>query len=128
MRRFDHIDLRVPDLEAVREFYTRLLPVLGFTQDMKIPDWISFSAELCGDKTASSFFGVTEDKSHVAGLNRIAFWADSNAEVDAIAEILHRLGAKDIDGPEVYEEPGYYALFFEDPAGNKFEVCHRTSN
>lgn len=128
MRRFDHIDLRVPDLEAVREFYTRLLPVLGFTQDMGIPDWISFASELCRDKTASEFFGVTEDKNHVPGPNRIAFWAGSNAEVDAIAEILHRIGARNIEGPEVYEDPSYYALFFEDPAGNKFEVCHRTRN
>ena len=23
--------------------------------------------------------------------------------------------------------PGYYAVFFEDPDGNKLEVCHRES-
>lgn len=128
MRRFDHIDLRVPDLEAVREFYIRLLPVLGFTQDMSIPDWISFSSELLDGQTASEFFGVTGDPNHVPGPNRIAFWAGSPEEVDAIGEVLHRIGAQNIEGPELYDEPGYYAVFFEDPGGNKFEVAHRTQN
>ena len=36
-------------------------------------------------------------------------------------------GARNIEGPEVYEEPGYYAVFFEDPDGNKLEVCYRTA-
>ena len=56
---------------------------------------------------------------------RIAFWAESREEVDRIAEIARAAGAKNIEGPELYEEPGYYAVFFEDPDGNKLEVCHR---
>ena len=42
MRRFDHIDLRVPDLASVREFYGALLPRLGFTEDMNIPGWLQY--------------------------------------------------------------------------------------
>jgi catechol 2,3-dioxygenase-like lactoylglutathione lyase family enzyme len=128
MRRFDHIDLRVPDLEAVREFYIRLLPVLGFTQDMEIPDWISFASEPLDGQTATEFFGVTGDASHVANGSRIAFWAGSREEIDAIGVVLHRIGARNIEGPEVYEDPWYYAVFFEDPAGNKFEVAYREKN
>lgn len=39
---------------------------------------------------------------------------------------LQKLGAADIDGPEEYD--GYYATFFEDPDGNKYEVCYLTKH
>lgn len=30
-----------------------------------------------------------------------------------------------MEGPMPYE-PGYYAVFLEDPCGNRLEICHRT--
>jgi len=60
----------------------------------------------------------------VANENRIAFWAESNGEVDRLAGFALNAGARNVEGPMLYE-PGYYAVFFEDPCGNRFEVCHR---
>jgi catechol 2,3-dioxygenase-like lactoylglutathione lyase family enzyme len=124
-RRFDHIDLRVPDLDLVSDFYRKLLPVLGFKQDLTVPDWLQYYAE--GDG-ATEFFGVTESRTHVSNENRIAFWASSIDEVNGIARLLREIGARNIEGPDYEDSPAYYAVFFEDPAGNRLEVCHRSKN
>jgi predicted lactoylglutathione lyase len=122
MRRYDHVDLRVRNLPAARSFYEMLLPALGFDHDANIEGWIQF--ENSSEEGAVEFFGVTESAHHKANECRIAFWASSNAEVDRLAQIVRRAGGSNIEGP-AYETPNYYALFFEDPSGNRFEICHR---
>jgi catechol 2,3-dioxygenase-like lactoylglutathione lyase family enzyme len=123
-RRYDHIDLRVRSLAEARSFYETLLPALGFTRDVRIEHWLQFEA--AGADGATEFFGVTESSRHVANECRIAFWADSPREVDRLAEIIIRAGARNVEGPGYHEGPGYYAVFFEDPSGNRLEICHRT--
>jgi catechol 2,3-dioxygenase-like lactoylglutathione lyase family enzyme len=123
-RRYDHIDLRVRNLAEARPFYETLLPALGFTRDVRIEHWLQFEA--AGADSATEFFGVTESSRHVANECRIAFWADSPSEVDRLAEIIVRAGARNVEGPGYHEGPGYYAVFFEDPSGNRLEICHRT--
>jgi len=125
-RRYDHIDLRVRNLSEARPFYEMLLPALGFTREAKIEGWLQFEA--AGADGATEFFGVTESPQHVANECRIAFWADSISEVDSLAEIAVSAGARNVEGPMMYEAPHYYAVFFEDPCGNRFEVCYRTTN
>lgn len=124
-RRFDHIDLRVPDLAAAEPFYRALLPALGFTREGHIGGWIQYIAEESG--TITEFFGVTEDPNHQPNRNRIAFWVETHAAVDRLALFLEKIHARRIEGP-LYEDPGYYAVFFEDPFGNRLEICHRTRN
>ena len=121
MRRFDHIDLRVPDLEKATPFYGQLLPALGFTRKVYVDGWLQFEASEGG---ITEFFGVTESTNHVPNENRIAFWAESHEYVDQLAEVARKAGALKMEGPMPYE-PGYYAVFFEDPWGNRLEVCHR---
>jgi predicted lactoylglutathione lyase len=119
----DHIDLRVPNLSAVRPFYATLLPALGFTRDASNEIWFQLAAE---DRSRQQeFFGITESPRHIPNETRIAFWAESTAEVDRLAEIVRRAGARNIEGPGYDEGPGYYAVFFEDPCGNRLEICHR---
>jgi hypothetical protein len=48
--------------------------------------------------------------------------------VDAFVPLLRELGAQNIEGPGDDEGPGYYAIFFEDPFGNRLEICHRAAN
>lgn len=124
-RILDHIDLRVRDLKRAREFYGKLLPQLGFTCDRSDAECGTFYA-VGGDK-ASEFFAFNEDRQHVPNETRIAFWGDTREEVDRIARILPEIGAKNIEGPAVEPQysPGYYACFFEDPDGNKLEICCR---
>jgi len=123
-RRYDHIDLRVRSLAEARPFYEALLPALGFTRDVGIESWLQF--ETAGAGSSTEFFGVTESSRHAPNECRIAFWADSTSEVDRLAEIVIRAGARNVEGPGFHEGPGYYAVFFEDPSGNRLEICHRS--
>jgi predicted lactoylglutathione lyase len=101
-RILDHIDLRVKNIDRARAFYAKLLPALGFTCDRS-------------------------DANHQPNETRIAFWAESRAEVDRLAEFVRQIGGQNVDGPQLEPQysPGYYACFFEDPDGNKLEICHR---
>jgi predicted enzyme related to lactoylglutathione lyase len=120
-RRFDHIDLRVPVLEQAEPFYGLLLPALGFTRKVEVEGWLQFEAN---DGEIAEFFGVTESDAHAPNENRIAFWAESNDLVDHLADVARKAGARKMEGPMRYEA-GYYAVFFEDPWGNRLEVCYR---
>jgi predicted lactoylglutathione lyase len=125
-RHFDHIDLRVRRLSDVRQFYLTLLPTLGFTRKVEVEGWLQFEA--IESDGATEFFGVTESSHHVPNECRVAFWAESTGEVDRVADIALRAGARKIEGPGYDEGPGYYAVFFEDPSGNRLEICHRTKD
>ncbi|MNK65384.1 Glyoxalase-like domain protein [compost metagenome] len=126
MNRFGHVDLRVTNLEQAFPFYRTLAFQLGYTREFHGPTWKGFVAE--GDLPQASYLSVTEDPTHQPNANRIAFWAASPEEVDAIAAALKMAGAQAIEGPgAVTEIPGtYYAVYFEDPCGNRFEIYTRT--
>lgn len=124
-RLFDHIDLRVNNYQRAMRFYEQLLPALGFTCNRSDATWATFYS--VGPDKPSEFFGFTEDPDHNPNGTRISFWADNRTEVDRIAELVAKIGGKALEGPEVCEEysAGYYAFFFEDPDGNKLEICCR---
>jgi len=126
-RCFDHIDLRVKDLNVARKFYGKFLPQLGFAYESPGDDFHTFYAARGGGP--SEFFGFTEDTNHRPNGTRIAFWADTRDEVDRVARLVREAGGKALEGPEVCVDysPGYYAFFFEDPDGNKLEICCRES-
>lgn len=121
-RLFDHVDLRVNDLEAAGRFYRRFLPLLGFTVRVEIEGWIQFEAP---GEPAREFFGLTEDRAHRPNRTRICFWADSIERVNAWAAQIRDYGALNLEGPG-FESPTYYAVYFDDPSGNALEICHRT--
>ena len=122
MRRlYDHIDLRVASLARVTPFYEALLPALGFERKATVDGWLQYEA---ADSEITAFFGVTELPGHIPNECRIAFWAETNARVDALAALAVLHGAGNVEGPMHYA-PGYYAVFFEDPCGNRMEICHR---
>ena len=58
-------------------------------------------------------------------LHHLAFRAESRAEVDRLHSELKGIGATIVSPPREYPEytpPGYYALFFKDPEGIKYEI------
>jgi predicted lactoylglutathione lyase len=124
-RRLDHIDLRVKDFKRAMKFYQRLLPEIGFISDRSDEIWGTFYS--AGKDIPSDFFGFTEDRDHQPNGTRISFWADTRDEVDRIAKLVREIGGKNLEGPEICADysPGYYAFFFEDPDGNKLEICCR---
>ena len=127
IRLFDHLDLRVRDLREAEPFYRVVLPPLGFPVRGTAPHCIYFEAKR--DHPKPEFIALIEDKKHIANGTRIAFWCDTKTGVDRFATLLAASGAKNIEGPEFCPEytPTYYAVYFEDPCGNKFELCCRTA-
>jgi catechol 2,3-dioxygenase-like lactoylglutathione lyase family enzyme len=121
---FGHIDLRVASMVEALPFYETLLPALGFTQRYDSPEWKVFATT--EPPPSSSYIGITESAGHAPNENRIAFWAPDAAEVDRLASVVAAAGARDVSGPKAMPYgPGYYAVYFADPGGNRFEVYHR---
>jgi len=126
-RLFDHIDLRVSSLAANRGLFDTFFPALGFSQVHSGEGWVSYSVP--GDHQSEPFIQADEMPGHRGNANRFAFWADTEEEVDRLGGILRDAGAQVLEGPEYCHDytPGYYAVFFEDADGNKWEVCCRTA-
>jgi catechol 2,3-dioxygenase-like lactoylglutathione lyase family enzyme len=124
LNRFGHIDLRVSDIDVAAGFYEALLPALGFTLRFHGESWKVWATE--DPLPATAYFGITEEPTHVANANRIAFSVESPAEVDRLAEVAREAGATELSGPKPMPYgPGYYAVFFADPSGNRLEIYVR---
>ena len=106
-------------------FYEALLPQLGFTRTRHGDGWMVFGAE--GEFPSVPYFGFTEERDHRPNATRIAFWVASRQEVDRLAAVVKASGALNLSGPRDCPEYSstYYAAFFEDPCGNKLEICFR---
>jgi catechol 2,3-dioxygenase-like lactoylglutathione lyase family enzyme len=121
---FGHIDLRVSNIDAALAFYDALLPALGFTERYHGDAWKVWATT--DPPPSAVYFAMTEEKTHVANDNRIAFSVGSAAEVDRLAEIARHAGAAELSGPKPMPYgPGYYAAFFADPSGNRLEIYVR---
>lgn len=122
---FSHIDLRVPSYHLALPFYERLLPALGFVRTFHSERWRVFAAE--GDLPSAAYFAITEDANFRPNQNLIGFWGADRAAVDAIARLVAEAGGVVTDGPRLMPiSPDYYAVYFEDPVGNAYEMVHRT--
>ena len=97
-RLFDHIDLRVKNREIAQRFYAQVLPAIGFTADKSGEEWGQFQP---AGKTPVEFFAFDEEADHKPNANRIAFWAESRAAVDKVAEVVRKAGGKNVEGPEL---------------------------
>ena len=109
----------------MRDFYVKFLPTVGFPEIEENAEWIGFSAKR--DEPKPEFVGVIGDREHKPNATRLAFWAETREEVDRLAKVVRAAGGKNVEGPMLNPEygPDYYAMFFEDPGGNRLEVCCR---
>lgn len=119
----DHLDMRVRNLAQARTFYDPFCAALGLTTIHVDELWISYGAP---DATLP-FLAIDADPHFVAGSSRIALRGSTRDDVDRISEVARTSGARQYEPPQVCQEysAGYYASFFEDPDGNRYEICHR---
>ena len=127
---FNHLDLRVVDMGLALPFYQSLLPALGFTHGGSHHEptgvqWQVFALSEGKDRP-SQFVAIIEDKSHKPNRNCIAFYVETRDGVDEVGEIVKAAGGRSIEGPEFCPEyrETYYAVFFEDPSGNRLEAVN----
>ncbi len=117
-------------------FYDKFLPVLGFDIQNKVSAVIEEHEFHVVEYTHPRLtFAITSPRSAFAGdtihrrkpgaLHHLAFKAESRAEVDRLHCELNGIGATIVSPPREYPEytpSGYYALFFKDLEGIKYEI------
>lgn len=130
-----HLALVVTDLPAAIEFYDAILGFLGYAQ-VQVPEATQVLMKTRLVAYASPHGSITVRPSkpafaamkfhrEAAGLNHFAFAAASRADVDAMHAKLREIGATVLDPPADYEYfPEYYAVYFTDPDGIKFEFAY----
>ena len=124
-RVFDHLDFRVGDVPHAKPFYDAMLRLFGMRGKVQ-EDGSVIYLRIKGGRVEEAF-ALLEDRAHRPNGTRVAFGAAAPQDVDRIAERLREAGAQRAEGPEFCPEigPNYYAFFFEDAEGNKFEVVCR---
>ena len=140
--RIDHIQITVKDMGVAVPFYDRLMPLLGFDPQRKASAVIDahefhvveYTHPLLAFAITSPRPALAHDTVHrrkPGSLHHLAFRADSRGEVDRLHTAVREIGATIVSPPCEYPEytpAGYYAFFFKDPDGIKFEiVCHAES-
>lgn len=121
-----HVELYVRDLEVSRGFWAWLLERLGYKL---FQEWDCGFSYLLGE-TYIVFVQVEERFLDVpyhrcrAGLNHLAFHAESREFVDAITAELRQKGVTILyeDKHPFASGEDYYAVFFEDPDRMKVEI------
>jgi len=136
---FDHLDVRVRSLAAVEGFYDALMPLLNLplktvshvdaagnwheADDDERPYNVVEYYETGVPGVASHFVGFIEDPGMHPVSTRIAFRVESAAALVAWETTLRDMGARNIETSDEMED--YPAIFFEDPAGTRLELCAR---
>ncbi len=132
----DHMEVTVGDMRTAVPFYDRLLPLLGFDLKRRSEAVIeqhekhvvSYEHPCMGFAITSPlgvFAGEAINRRKPGSLHHLAFRAPSRAEVDRLHLELKAIGAEIVSPPREYPEytpAGYYALFFKDPEGIKYEI------
>jgi catechol 2,3-dioxygenase-like lactoylglutathione lyase family enzyme len=131
----DHIQITVKDMNVAVAFYDKFLPLLGFDIQNKVSAVITehdfYVVEYTHPRLAFAitsprkiFIDDTIHRRKPGALHHLAFKAESRAEVDRLHIELQEIGATIVNAPKLYPEygPDYYALFFKDIEGIKYEI------
>jgi catechol 2,3-dioxygenase-like lactoylglutathione lyase family enzyme len=132
----DHIQITVRDLAQAIQFYDRLMPLLGFKLEKRtratVPEHDFEVVEYSHPRIA---FAITSPRRafraeeihrrRPGSLHHLAFRAKSRDEVNELHLKVAGIGAVIVSSPREYPQyspAGYYAFFFKDPEGIKYEI------
>jgi catechol 2,3-dioxygenase-like lactoylglutathione lyase family enzyme len=139
----DHIQITVRDLAVAVEFYDRLMPLLGFdpekrtrariaTHDFEVVEYSHPRLAFAITSPRQAFKGEDVHRRRPGSLHHLAFRVGSREQVDDLHAKVKAIGGLIVSPPREYPEyspAGYYALFFKDLEGIKYEIvthshCH----
>ena len=133
----DHADIRVRSLNAVEAFYDALLPALGLLRKSESHvgadgEWYDVDATRPRNVieyhtpiavgSAGWFVGFIENPATIPNETRIAFALEREGDLAAVETLVRQAGGLVVERSAVASYP---ALFFEDPAGTRLEICAR---
>lgn len=137
----DHIQITVRDLAIAESFYDKLLPILGFDLNRKAKGRVAkHEFDVVEYMHPNLTFGINSPREKFkeeiinrrkpGALHHLAFRATSREEVDAVYLLIKNIGAQIIEEPKFFPQHGesYYALFFKDLEGIKYEVVYDERN
>jgi catechol 2,3-dioxygenase-like lactoylglutathione lyase family enzyme len=135
--KLDHADVRVASIAAVEPFYDTVLVPLGLSRKTRAHvdtdgEWRDVDAEHPPNAveyhtpiepgSAGWFIGFIEALDMDSSPTRLAFALDDEASLAAVEPLVRAAGGRMV---EFSDDPGYPALFFEDPLGTRLEICAR---
>lgn len=111
-RLFDHVQLRVADVDISKRFYRAVFTALGWPEVLQEGPGFFWADELFVDKADGPVSRV-----------HLAFQAPDTATVQAFYSAALQAGGRDngLPGERPYH-PGYYGAFVLDPDGNNIEA------
>jgi catechol 2,3-dioxygenase-like lactoylglutathione lyase family enzyme len=131
----DHIQITVRDLSVAEPFYDKFLSVLGFDLSKKskgrvaahefdVVEYVHPLLIIGINSPREAFKDEVIHRRKPGALHHLAFKAESREEVDRLYPQIVETGALIVDPPKYYPQHGenYYALFFKDPEGIKYEI------
>lgn len=132
----DHIQITVRNMDVAVPFYDKFLTLLGFdlrrrasavieAHEFHVVEYSHPRLSFAITSPRSAFSGDTVHRRRPGALHHLAFKAESRAEVDRLHLELKQIGATIVSEPREYPEytpEYYYAFFFKDPEGIKYEI------
>lgn len=125
----DHLYLAVSDFGRAERFYDRVMRLMGFRKGVRAiadaPHCHYFNRVMqISIRPANA--GAPAHDPYAPGVHHICLQVADRGAVDRIAAALTGAGIEATE-PRLYPEydPDYYATFFEDPDGIRFEVVAR---
>lgn len=118
----DHLGINCSDWDRSKDFYDKVLGVLGYSRQLDYGVAIGF-----GTPEHPSFWIADASVGEAGGPNReahIAFVAKDPEAVQAFFHTALALGAEPLHEPRLWPEyhPNYYGAFVRDPDGNNVEA------
>ena len=130
-----HIALTVSDLERSTAFYDKVFAFICFKR-VEVPEstqqamktrlqaWVGPGYSISIRSSRGDFAHKLHDR-NAPGFNHMAFSAESRSDVAKMYELLKEMRATVLDSTADHPYlPGYFAVYFADPDGLKFEFAY----
>jgi catechol 2,3-dioxygenase-like lactoylglutathione lyase family enzyme len=130
-----HVEVSVLDYEDSIRFYDRMFGWLGYKSFWTLDIGYRSTYYMARFPLPHSYIGIQpaseggklDHTRQATGIHHIAIWARSRKEVDRFhREFLLKEDVAVTDAPAEYPlyAPGYYAVFFVDPTGIRWELAY----
>ena len=124
MTLLDHVVVQVDDLNAIGDWYDRVVSLAGGARTFDTQTLIGYALP---GQPAQLFFSRATDPG--GRQTHLALRVEDEATVRRVHEFAIARGVEILHAPRLWPEyaPDYYAVFIRDPAGNNLEFKYQPS-